>query len=157
MAVDSAPALHNFHNHLGPVSSTWETPFVSPFWDRAVAAGYDRIRVIPVQMPGTDWRPLGYFAVTHHMQIDSVYLGRVDDNALEALRARDSMVLETGDLEPRTIYIIDAESAAIAAQHLRPGDLLATIDDHIVLVRDGVRLIDGLGIAPRLEPAKDTG
>jgi hypothetical protein len=156
-AVDSAPALLNFHTHLGPITDRWETPFVSPFWERAVAAGYNRIRVIPVQMPGTDWRPLGYFAVTHHMQIDSVYLGRVDDDALAALRAHDGMVLATGDFEPKTLYILDAGSAAVAAQTLRPGDLLATIDDHVVFARGGARLVDGLGIAPRLEPARGSG
>lgn len=152
-AVDSAPALLNFHNHLGPVSDNWDTPLVSPFWERAADAGYTRIRVMPVENPGVDWRPLGYFAVTHHMDIDSAYLGRVDDRAMDALRNRDKAILVTGDFDPRTIYVLDTPSAVVAAQTLGPRDLLARIDDRIVLVKGGAALVDGLGIPPLVDSA----
>jgi hypothetical protein len=150
-AVDSSPALLNFARHLPPAADSWETPLLSPFWDRAAAAGYTRIRVIPViSNPGTDWKALGYYAVAHHMAIDSVYLGRVDAAALAALRAREKSVLETGDFEPHTLYILDAPSAAAAVLHAAPGDLLATIDDRIVFARNGAALVDGLDVAQYL-------
>ena len=148
-AWDSADALLNFTRHLGPVSDTWTTPLVSPFWDRAAAAGYDRIRAIPlVSNPGNDWRPLGYYAVTHDMGIDTVYLGRVDQTALAEIRARDQQALDTGDFEPKTLYILDADAASAAAAHMAQGDLLAVIDGRIVFAKRGAGLIAGLGIAP---------
>lgn len=148
-AWDSADALLNFTRHLGPVSDTWTTPLVSPFWDRAAAAGYDRIRAIPlVSNPGNDWRPLGYYAVTHDMGIDTVYLGRVDQTALAEIRARDQQALDTGDFEPKTLYILDADAASAAAAHMAQGDLLAVIDGRIVFAKGGAGLIAGLGIAP---------
>jgi hypothetical protein len=149
-AVDSSPALLNFSRRLPPVSDVWTTPLGSPFWNRAAAAGYTRIRVIPVQNPGVDWRPLGYFAVTHHLDIDSAYLGRTDERDLAALRAHEKSVLETGDFEPHTLYVLDAPAAAAAALHAGPGDLLAKIDERFVFARNGASLVDGLAIDPHL-------
>jgi hypothetical protein len=148
-AWDSADALVNFNRHLGPVSDTWTTSLVSPFWDRAAAAGYDNIRAIPlVSNPGNDWQALGYYAVTHDMGIDTVYLGRVDQTALAAIRARDQQALDTGDFEPKTLYMLNSAAAATAATHMAPGDLLAVIDDRIVFARGGASLAQGLDIAP---------
>lgn len=152
-AWDSAPALLNFSRRLPPVSDTWTTPLTSPFWDRAAAAGYKRVRVIPVvSNPGTDWQALGYFAVSHHLGIDSVYLGRVDSAALEALRAKETQVLETGDFEPDTLYVLNPDAARLAAMHKAPGDLLAVIDQRIVFAKAGAHLVDGLDAPPFRAP-----
>jgi len=148
-AADSGPALLTFSERLAPVSDHWQSPLQSPFWQRAAAAGYSRIRVIPVvSNPGTDWKALGYFAATHDMGIDSVYLGRVDAKDLAALRARERKVLETGDFDPGTLYILDPRSALAAQQHVAPGDLLARIDDRIVFAKGGAPLADGLALSP---------
>jgi len=149
-AVDSAPALSNFNRHLAPVADTWDSPLKSPLWDRAAAAGYNRVRVIPVQSPGNDWRPLGYYAVTHHMGIDSVYLGRTDGVALEALRAREKQALATGDFEPQTLYVLDPASALAAKPFLTPDDLFVRVDDRIVVAKGGAHLADGLDLDPPL-------
>jgi hypothetical protein len=153
-ALDSAPGLLIFSRALPPVSDTWTTPLTSPFWERAAAAGYKRVRVIPViSNPGTDWQALGYYAVTHRMGIDSVYLGRVDARALEALRAHEKQVLDTGDFEPETLYVLDPRSAGLAAVHKGPDDLLALIDKRIVFAKGGAHLVDGLTVAaPFAEP-----
>src|SRR5262249_37644122 len=42
-AVDSWPGLHMFNRYLAPISTAWQTPLVSPFWQRAADAGYDKI------------------------------------------------------------------------------------------------------------------
>ena len=152
-AVDSGPALLNFAHHLAPVSSTWSSPLQSPFWARAAAAGYDRIRVVPVQSPGTDWRPLGYYAVTHGMDIDSVYLGRTDEKKLALLRGHEMQVLSTGAFEPRTIYILDTAAALAAGAHATADDLLGIVDHRIVFARGGAHLVAGLDIEPHLMPA----
>ena len=147
--ADSAPALLLFPTHLAPVSDTWNTPLVSPFWQRAADAGITRVRVIPVvSNPGTDWKTLGYYAVTHHMGIDSVYLGRVDANALAALRAREADALKTGNFDPGTLYILDPPGALEARAKVTSGDLFAFVDHRIVLVKGGAHLGDGLDLVP---------
>jgi hypothetical protein len=147
--ADSAPALMPFANRLAPVSDTWGTPLVSPFWQRAAKAGLKKVRVIPVvSNPGTDWKALGYYAVIHHMGIDSVYLGRVDGDALAALREREMEVLKTSNFDPDTLYILDPPSALEAQAHLTPSDLFAFIDHRIVVVKNGAHLGDGLDLAP---------
>jgi hypothetical protein len=144
--VDSAPRWRVFASGLPTPSSQWETPLSSPFWDRAADAGYDRVRAFPLQAYGGDWEALSYFAITHHMATDAVYLGRTDEAARDALVAREEQALATGDFEPRTLYILEAQTAVQAAKHLRPADLLATIDKRIVFARDGAALVAGLGI-----------
>jgi hypothetical protein len=147
--ADSAPALLQFATRLPPVSDTWDTPLVSPFWQRAAEAGITRVRVIPVvSNPGADWKALGYYAVTHHMGIDSVYLGRVDAKALAALRAREAEAVKTGSFDPGTLYILDPPTALEAQKRLAPDDLFAFVDHRIVLVKGGARLADGLDLAP---------
>jgi hypothetical protein len=147
--ADSAPALLTFSDRLAPISDTWKTPLISPFWQRAADAGLNKIRVIPVvSNPGTDWKDLGYYAVNHHMGIDSVYLGRVDASALAALRAHEAEVIKTGSFDPDTLYILDPPSALEAQKHLTSADLFAFIDHRIVVVKNGVHLADGLDLAP---------
>jgi hypothetical protein len=148
-AWDSGPALLNFSRRLPPVSDTWTTPLVSPFWERAAAAGYTRVRAIPlVSNPGTDWQALGWYAVTHHMGIDTVYLGRVDSAALAALRAHEDEVLASGDFEAGTLYVLGPDAARAAAEHKVDGDLLAVIDKRIVFAKGGAHLVDGLDVTP---------
>lgn len=149
-AVDSAPAWSAFPRSLLPPSDRWQTSLTSPFWERAAASGITRIRAIPVRSMGRDWKALGYFAITHGMATDSVYLGRVDDAALAALRERAAQALATGAFEQGTIYVLDLPSALRAARFYRPGDLLAVIDGRFVFVRGGATMVDGLGISPRL-------
>jgi hypothetical protein len=147
--ADSAPALMAFANRLAPVSDNWDTPLVSPFWQRAAKAGLKKVRVIPVvSNPGTDWKALGYYAVIHHMGIDSVYLGRVDADALAALRDRETEVLKTGNFDPDTLYILDPPSALEAQAHLTSSDLFSFVDHRIVVVKNGAHLGDGLDLAP---------
>ncbi len=148
-AVDSAPAWQKFMAHLPAPATTWPTPLTSPFWDRAAAAGYDRLRAIPIEGGfGSDWRAPGYYAVTHGMDTDIAYLGRVDPAARAALAASKAALLETGAFEPRTLYLLEVPAALATMAHLEPGDLLATIDGRIVFARGGAPLVAGLGIDP---------
>ena len=147
--ADSAPALLQFATRLPPVSDSWTTPLVSPLWQRVAEAGITRVRAIPViSNPGTDWKALGYYAVTHHMGVDSVYLGRVDANALAALRAREAEALKTGNFDRGTLYVLDPPSALEAEAHVTPEDLFAFVDHRIVLVKGGAHLGDGLDLVP---------
>lgn len=147
--VDSAPGLVRFARALPAPAATWTSPLVSPFWERAAGSGYNRLRGIPLQYGfGTDWQAFSYFAVTHGMDLDLIYLGRVDETAQAVLRQKEEQALETGAFEAKTIYILKADTAERAARHLGPDDLLAVIDDRFVFARGGAKLIAGLGIAP---------
>jgi hypothetical protein len=150
--ADSAPKWREFATHLPPSSTRWDTQLVSPFWDRAAVAGYDRVRAIPPQGYGGDWLPFSYYAGTHGMAVDLVYLGRTDEGALEALKAKGEAVLETGAFEPRTLYILSPGAALKASRYLGANDLLAMIDERIVFARGGAALVDGLGIPPHWTP-----
>jgi hypothetical protein len=146
-AVDSSPKWQEFHSHMRKPSSTWATDLKSPLWERAAAAGYNRIRSIPVDEGfGSDWKAPGYFAVTHHMDIDTVYLGRVDKDALQDLRVHEEAVLLSGDFEPRTIYILDVRASLMAARDAGPDDLITIVDHRIVFLPGGKALGEGLEI-----------
>jgi hypothetical protein len=126
-------------------ASSWSTTLESPLWERAAAAGYDRVRAIPVRQGfGTDWKDLGYYAVTHRMDTDIAYLGRVDDDALHALRVAGELALLTGDFEPKTIYILDVRTSLLAARNAALNDLITVVDGRIVFLPGGVALGEGL-------------
>jgi len=147
-AVDSAPAWRAFAAGMARPAPSWLTPLVSPFWERAADAGYRRLRAIPIEGGfGSDWQALGYYAVTHGMDTDIAYLGRVDGAAHAALAAAKVELLETGAFEAHTLYVLGLPAALATLRHLEPGDLLATIDGRIVFARGGAELIEGLGIA----------
>ena len=144
-AWDSTPKWQEFARTMPAPAATWPSELTSPLWQRAADAGYDRIRAIPVAAGyGSDWRAPGYFAVTHGMATDVAYLGRIDALQLARLRARAAEVLETGDFEPRTLYLLDVPSSLLAARHAGPDDLIAVADGRIVLLPGGRALGGGL-------------
>jgi hypothetical protein len=145
-AVDSSPKWHEFAARMRPPAATWSTDLSSPLWERAAEAGYNRVRSIPTKEGfGSDWKALEYYAVTHGMDIDTVYLGRVDSKALADLRAEGERVLLSGDFEPRTIYILDVRVSLLAARQSGLNDLLAVVDGRIVFLPGGLALGADLG------------
>jgi hypothetical protein len=129
-----------------PPADHWDNALASPFWSRAAAAGYDRLRAIPVIYKNPDWRTLEYAAYLNGWQVDAIYLGRVDDKSLAALKAKEDDAIDSGDFEPKTLYILDLPTAISVFPHLQQGDLLAYVDKHIVFARGAAALVDGLDI-----------
>jgi hypothetical protein len=148
--VDSERGLTVFARTNPPVADYWNDRLTSPFWQRAEAAGYNRIRAIPVVYKNPDWRELEQAAYRHHFDVDAIYLGRVDNRALDALRDKEELALETGNFEPKTLYVVDLATALRLYPLLQPGDLLADVDRRIVFARNGAALIEGLDISPDL-------
>jgi hypothetical protein len=144
-AVDSSPKWREFAYRMRAPSSTWSTDLKSPLWDRAAEAGYTRIRSIPPDEGfGSDWKALGYYAVTHNMDLDTVYLGRVDKEALQQLRVDGEYALLTGEFEPKTIYILDVRASLMVARRTGPDDLIIMVDHRIVFLPGGRALGEGL-------------
>lgn len=145
---DSSYGWSSFRRQVPEIASTWPTPLVSPFWDRTVAAGIKRVRGIPVHFRHTQWQWFEYFAVLHRLDVDTVYLGRIDATATDALNEREMAILDGAPPEAGTLYLVDIWSARRLAPHIRPDDLFARIDYRMVFVPGGAHLVDGLGIDP---------
>jgi hypothetical protein len=66
---------------------------------------------------------------------DCIYLARVDDAALAALRAKVAEVLRSGAYEPGTLYVLrdEASQALAQASHDPARDLLLEADGFWVL------------------------
>jgi hypothetical protein len=144
-AWDSSSEWRRFEDRMPSPSTTWPSKLTSPIWERAAAAGYNRIRSIPVDEGyASDWRAFGYFAFAHGMDLDIAYLGRVDSADKEALEAHEEQVLQNGDFEPKTIYILDVRSSLLAARQARPDDLITIADGRIVFLPGGHALGEGL-------------
>jgi len=115
---DSSSGWSYFQKTMPVPSATWPTPLTSPFWDRVVDAGYTQLRGIPpisrnAGLPRhPDWRWLEYFAATHGIALDTVYLGRIDDSAAQASEAAQ------GPRVARRARVVGRETAR---EHLRPG------------------------------------
>jgi hypothetical protein len=105
-----------------------------PFWAEATRR-YDRIRCAPAANIGSGWDTAGVLAVRAGVPTDCVYLARVDDAAVAALRAKVAGSLASGAYEPGTLYLLrDAESLGLArASHDPARDLILQADAHWVL------------------------
>jgi hypothetical protein len=151
---DSSAGWSYFRATIPPPGATWPTPLTSPFWDRALAAGYTQLRGLPPisRKQGLprhpDWRWLEYLAATRGFSVDTVQLGRIDNNAAQALVDKANAILDGGPTEPHTLYILDVWAALRLAPHIKPDALFALIDDRIVFVPGAARLADSLGIDP---------
>ena len=121
----------------------------SPAWD-ALAPHYQRVRAIPVENEGQNWRELGWFAVTHKLPTDAIYLGRVDARALKALQQTAETAMTTGQFDRGAIYGLDTSSARRMAGVMGPDDVLAPVDGVILFAPGGKPILDAAGI--RLSP-----
>jgi hypothetical protein len=106
-----------------------------PFWAEAVRR-YGRVRCTPAANTGPGWDRVG--VLTAHaggVPTDCIYLARVDDAALAALRAKVAEVLRSGAYEPGTLYVLrdEASQALAQASHDPARDLLLEADGFWVL------------------------
>lgn len=130
----------------------WRTPLTSPVWE-ALAPHYQRVRALPVMSEGPHWRELSYFAVTHKLPTDAVYLGRVDKQALADARAAAENALDTGAFDTGAIYGLTSGYAARVLKVMGPDDVLAPVDGLILFVPGGRPILEAAGI--RLSPFVD--
>jgi hypothetical protein len=105
-----------------------------PFWLEA-ARRYAFVRVVPTGMQAPNWEEVAVYAATLGLQTDAVYLARLDPRAVEAVNTRVAALLERGEHEPRTFYVLgDETSLARARAGMDPTrDLLERFNDRWVL------------------------
>ncbi|MDB5541674.1 MAG: hypothetical protein JWQ89_3401 [Devosia sp.] len=136
---------------VGPdrTGTTWRTMLTSSAWE-ALAPHYQRVRALPVENEGYNWRELSWFAVTHQLPTDAVYLGRIDPTALAKAQAAADASLREGSFDRGAIYGLDTRSARRVLPHLGPDDVLAPVDGLILFAPGGKPILEAAGI--RLSP-----
>ncbi|MHC8393408.1 DUF6311 domain-containing protein [Pseudomonas sp. LB3P93] len=120
-------------NRMVTPASQWSTPLRDPFWANA-ASHYAKVRSLQPQNSSDTWQPVASFAATHGLKTDTTYLGRMSSKALEQARKNAQRMLQTGQYEPDSLYILDEESMLEAVKSVRSDtDLLARVDGLVVL------------------------
>ena len=132
--LDLRPGIAARGSSVAHASSGVPERLSDPFWAEAVRF-YSRIRATPAVNIGLGWDTVGVLAARAGVPTDCIYLARVDDAAIAALRAKVAAILRSGAYEPGTLYVLrDAEGLALArASHDPSRDLLLQADGLWVL------------------------
>ena len=118
-----------------PAASAWQTGMVSPFWDQA-AKHYAKVRRIPLMYNAKGFEPIPYYAGTHQLATDGVYLNRIDTDKLAAAEERARKTIQEGDYDADSLYIVDAEIFAKASKHADPHlTMLTQVDGFYVIAK----------------------
>jgi hypothetical protein len=153
-AVDLRPGFARLHHYFAVQPPTVPLRLSDPFWIEA-ARHYAFVRVVPTGMQAPNWEEVAVYAATLGLQTDAVYLARIDPRAVEAVNARVAALLERGDHEPRTLYVLgDEASLARARAGMDPArDRLERFNDRWVLA-PGWRIQPPAnpGLQPAAEP-----
>jgi hypothetical protein len=132
--ADSSGKWRGIRAVLMPVTSpTWRDRLVDPFWE-AAAPVYAKIRFAPPQNHPKTWLAIPTYAGRYGLATDSVYLARINRDALaRAVQAAETAV-DSGRYDADTLYVLDESMlprALVAVDQSR--DLLARIDGLIVV------------------------
>lgn len=130
--IDTSAGWLGINKHLSvKPSSAWATPLKDPFWVEA-AFRYKKIHVVPLEGQFLGWQNLAYYAGTHNMSIDGVYLARIDKLKLALANENSLNALRTGNYDPDSIYILSEAVANTVTVNLI-NHLFLRIDGFIVL------------------------
>lgn len=114
-------------------AAEWPTPMRDPFWVSA-AAHYPNVRSLMPQNQSERWQVIADFAATHGLKTDAVYLGRMSSTALDQARQKTQHMLESGQYDADSLYILDDSVLADAARYVNSEtDLLTRVDGLVVL------------------------
>ncbi|MBX6742637.1 MAG: hypothetical protein IRY87_11410 [Acetobacteraceae bacterium] len=132
--LDLRPGIAQRHSLVAGAPSDAPRRLFDPFWAEAVRS-YARVRAVSAANMGEGWESIARLAAQAGLPTDSVYMARVDEAAVAALRAKTAASLASGDYEPGTLYVLrDAESLALArASHDPARDLILQADGYWVL------------------------
>lgn len=119
--------------HMAEPSSTWTTDMRDPFWDSA-AKQYKNVRWIMPANSSEHWATLSYYASTHGMGTDAVYLARVGTKAMAKSQKEAQSILATGQYQADSLYVLDETSAKQAMLSIdQASDTLAKVDGMYVV------------------------
>lgn len=114
-------------------SATWNSPMRDPFWASA-ARHYTNVRSLMPQNQHDRWQMIAEFAAVHGMNTDAVYLARVSSSALALAQQKARSMLDSGQYDADSLYILSDDVLADAAKGINSEtDLLTRVDGLIVL------------------------
>ncbi|MGN8276540.1 DUF6311 domain-containing protein [Pseudomonas sp. SMN5] len=120
-------------SRMVPPASTWPTPLTDPFWDNA-GGHYSKVRSLLPQNQPENWLLTSQYALTHGLETDGVYLGRMGTRELAHAQQHAERMLASGQYDNDSLYILDSRAALEAAKTVnRQTDLLTRIDGLVVL------------------------
>jgi hypothetical protein len=143
-------------------------PLVNPFWE-SVNKNYKNIIVIPNRFNlqpdfmsrflAKEWRIFGRFASTNQLGTNAVMLARYDEPKYLELNKKYLQALNTGTLNTRNLYIVDAEELNTAAcTKLRSkSDLFAKIDGFYVYAPSFINPQDNINKLDQIKPVMTEG
>jgi hypothetical protein len=133
--VDTSAGWRIIRNQgMAMPTNTWSTRLKDAFWEEATVR-YRKVRwVMPPVEKSPDFPTFAYYAATHGLATDAVYVARIGERQLDAARSKARAALETGNFEQDSLYIFDSSSFAEAGRNFnRNTDLFARIDGFDVL------------------------
>lgn len=101
----SAGWLNDKKRLMAEPSSVWKTPLTHPFWGDA-ATTYKKLKIVPPGNVRPDWQKFAYYAGSHGMATNAVYLARVDKSALEQAQKDSDNAFRSGNYDPEALYIL---------------------------------------------------
>lgn len=111
--LDLAPAFANLHAMLSARARSESVPGLhGAFWDNA-GQRYATLRVVPLAKP-SDWERLAFYANSQRMGLDAVQLARMDMGIFISLYNDQQSALLSGQLDVRTLYLLDDRELAVA-------------------------------------------
>lgn len=116
-----------------PASGVLNADLPNPFWKEA-STRYDKLRALPPENGESGWVGPAYYALTHGMATDIVYLARVRDEGATELGVEEEARIRTGQYDGRTLYIVRPQKLTeVLASLDRSKDGLFSIDGYVVL------------------------
>jgi hypothetical protein len=135
--VDVDAGMARFRALVAAAPSVAADRLPDPFWAQA-ALRYGRVRAVPAANFGADWEPVARFAARHRLPTDSVYLSRVDEDALQRLNRRTTAEFVAGRWVRGTLYILRTEAMRQrAARFANPARDLLTVVNGITVFAPG--------------------
>ncbi|GLQ94723.1 DUF6311 domain-containing protein [Dyella acidisoli] len=111
--LDIAPGFANLHATLAARARNDSVPGLhGAFWDTA-GQRYTTLRVVPLAKP-SGWEQLAFYANSQRMGFDAVQLARIDMDKFHVLYNDQQTALLSGNLDTRTLYLLDDRELAVA-------------------------------------------
>ncbi len=141
--IDTEPGWIPIQERNARLGTSWTTPLTSSWW-RLAADRYKKIRTIPPTYIGEHWEEIGYYALTHGLETDTVYFSRIDTEKLRALQ--QAALARDGSFDRDTLYIFNEKRPSASLNCVGSQDLVATIDGLRVLAPGGAAIAKEAGV-----------
>jgi hypothetical protein len=118
------PIRHKINHPLTQL----ESPLADPFWESA-AKHYKKVVRVPVWNEQAVWEKFAGYAAQYHLGTNSVFMGRVDKNKIDASNAKLQAAILSGKFDDDTLYVVeDVEVPKFLATMNPSADVLARFD-----------------------------